>query len=137
MKVSTPMTRDIGNLKDDEKPREEGDTTEHEYDSDLDDAQESRAMQRAHRAAAEKCNYIGTGRPDIQYARTEAARRMSSPARRDNQCIERMAKYINNAAGMMVQLFRGEGEDHRAITVGTMRSGRSAKRRFEARTEVR
>ena len=76
-------------------------------------------MQRADRSAAARCNDTGMDRPDIQHASKAAARRMASLARHDTHRIERMAKYMNGAAGMMVRLCRWECEDHCATTVYT------------------
>ena len=72
MEVTSPITREIQNLRDDEKQTDEDETTEHEHDSDQDDGQGSRAMQRAYRAAAAKCNHIGMGQTSIQNANKEA-----------------------------------------------------------------
>ena len=83
-------------------------STEHEHDSDRNEGQRRRVMQRAYRAAAARCNYVGMDRPDFQYASKEAARRMTSLVQHGHERVERMGKYLNGAAGMMVQESRGE-----------------------------
>ena len=59
------------------KSRDDCETTEHEHDKVMEHGKGSRAMQRAHRAAAARCNYIMIDRPDLQHASKEAARRMA------------------------------------------------------------
>ena len=54
---------------------------------------------------------------------------MASPVKDDNERPERMAKFMNGAAGMMVRLFGWEYEDHRVITVYDLGVNSKATRR--------
>ena len=51
---------------------------------------------REYRGIAARGNFLGQDRPDLAFAAKEAYRKMSCPAKSDNQLLKRIGRYLQN-----------------------------------------
>lgn len=57
-----------------------------------------------YRLMVPRCNFLGDGRPDVQYAAKEASRWMSKRCRNVQGTTETVGKYLNGGPRRVVQL---------------------------------
>ena len=118
MEVTSPITRQIENLKDEEKNKQMRTRPQ----------STNTTVTRTTDKEAEQCN-VHTAPQQRNATTSEWAKpAFKTPTKRQNGITckrrqrtprARMAKFMNGAAGMMVRLFGWEYEDHRVITVYT------------------